>query len=267
MMLMKRTVNRKWYKTPWKLIVLISILVITIFFVSASISERIFQNTEIRHHTINAGGTLSLGWDGRLPNSTTALQFGALENSIYTHVDDEFFDTTKIHERIISFEAEHHVMSIFSGESAAFSLPFSTRQSPNITLFVLRTDGIRFSDPIYFWIHDIETTLGGFGIWYNEDRIARDVIISHFRGEITSLVNDGIMLLYGVAPGEIPQTLSILGYEPDVFIPFVNSTGESSFLWYYYDMSKLSDILEAHIDFSSFTLAEVIDLLDIQIVP
>ena len=73
-------------------------------------------------------------------------------------------------------------------------------------------------------------------------------------------------MFYGVGIGDIPRRLSILGYEPDNIIPFVYNE-EDYFLWYYHDMTKLSALLEAHIDFDAFTLAEVIDLLEIEVTP
>ena len=231
-------------------------------FTTAIIHDNYLQRVEIRHHNIRARGTLGLIVDGRIPGSTRTLMYNSTESSISAFFD-EITQTTKMGDEIIRFEEDGYLLSIYSGEAASYSFAFLTRQAPIITLLLLETDNVKYSAPQYFLIHVIDTMYYDYGVWYNEDRIARDVVISHFRGEITSKVNNGNTLFYGVGIGAIPE-ISILGYAPDNIIPFVYDD-EDYFFWYYYDMSMLSDILEAHIDFEAFTLAEVIELLEIEV--
>ena len=256
-------IKRKWYKTPWKIICFVLLLMIVVFFVISGVYESYLQGIEMRHRIINARFAFNLTWDGQLPSSTRTLRYSSVESSVYAYYSDNEFQTSDVYDELLVFKEERYNMSIFFGESTSYSFPFLTRNITSITLTVLETDGVNYSAPRYIWIQGIETVVGGYGVWNDEDRIARDVVISHFRGDITSKVNNGNTLFYGVGIGNIPE-ISILGYAPDNIIPF-NYNEEDYFFWYYYDMPMLSDILEAHIDFEAFTLAEVIELLEIEV--
>ena len=261
---MQKMNKRKWYKTPWKLIVFVVFCVYVMLFALAFAYENYLQNVEMRHRTMSAWVGFGLTGDGRIRDSTSVLRYDTVESSVHAYVDIEF-KTANVSNEIKRFEAEGCLLSIYSGDSASyfFAIPF-TRQTPNITLFLLETDGDKYSAPQYVWLHDIETMLADYGVWYDKDRVARDVIISHFRGVITSRINNGTVLFYGAGMGEVPDRMTILGDEPDSIIPFAYNE-EDYYMWYYRDMEKLSDILETHIDFDAFTFAEIIELLDIEV--
>ena len=256
------TSNQKWYDTTWKLAILISVMILGLFSL-VSIFDYYSSNVEMRNRTISARVRFGLGWDGKIPDSSRALLYDSIENSVQAYAEDMWLENTIVSDEILRFEAEGYLMSIFSGESATYSLyiPF-TSQVPNIDLFLLETDGEKYSSPQYAWANDIETMPNNYGVCYDEDRVARDVIISHFRGDITSIVNNEKTLFYGVGMGSIPERMTILGYEPDNIVSFTYKT-EDYYLWYYYDMSIISDILINNIDFDAFTFAEMIELLEI----
>jgi len=131
-------------------------------------------------------------------------------------------------------------------------------------MFLERPNGM--VTPVYYWAHGIESLLiDRRGVWHNEDRVARDIVMSYVQEEMTSRVNSGIPLYYGVGVGDPPDYISILGIEPDRIIPFEFS-GEQYFLWYFTSPVPFGEILSENIDITThFALAEVIELLNIRV--
>jgi len=165
---------------------------------------------------------------------------------------------------VVRFEEGSYLFVIFPGDvEGPFYRPFTSviysylfLKQENSMLYLLQrwTQGIEslYADPR--------------GNWYDEDRVARDIVYAYVQSEITARVNRGIPLLYGVGTGNPPAYMSILGYEPDRMILFEHR-GEIYFFWYYRSKSQFGEILSMNIDVSEpFTLGEVIVLFDIQII-
>jgi len=133
-----------------------------------------------------------------------------------------------------------------------------------LTLFIERENSM--ISPVYLWRHGIESFIDYLsGILHDEDRIARDIVLSHIQADITSRVNGGVPIFYGVGVGSPPEHIFILGLEPDEIIAF-DFRDDQYFLWYYLSTPHFGDILAENIDISeSFTLAETIELFDIRV--
>jgi len=164
---------------------------------------------------------------------------------------------------VVRFEEEDYLLVIFPGDVLG---PFFERYTPIIHMYLFMKQENGMLKQIHAFPQGIES-LGHDtrGNWYDEDRIARDIVYAHVQSGITARVNNGVPLLYGVGVGHPPAYMSILGYEPDVIIPFTYRDADY-FFWYYRTMPQFGEILSANIDISDmFTFGEVIELFDIQV--
>lgn len=144
--------------------------------------------------------------------------------------------------------------------------PFFRPPPPTLYSFMFMENENGMLTPVYMWAHGIEALFYDTrGIWYDEDRVARDIVMAYVQKGVTSRVNGNIPLYYGVGVGPPPNYIFILGEEPDRIIPFEFS-GEEYFFWYFTESSHFGEILSENIDISlSFTLAEIIDLFHIRV--
>jgi len=147
------------------------------------------------------------------------------------------------------------------------------RSSLSFNMFL--TDGDMISYPLYIWGQDIVgCILYRRRVHYDEDRIARDIMWAFAAEHVTSRVNGGTPIYYGVGLGSAPQYMSILGYEPDVVMSFSHS-GNEYFFWYYLDAPLFSETFARYftrlendgvVRTRTLNLGEIIDVFDIQIV-
>ena len=171
--------------------------------------------------------------------------------------------TGGIPREIMRFEDGSYILAIFPGDARG---PFYRRLTPliNLFLFIEQEDGSVYllstvSQGIEALFYNVQ------GNWYDEDRIARDLVFANINHEMTMRVNEQVPIYYGVGMGYPPNYMSILGYEPDNIIAFTYR-GEDYFFWYYLSATEFGEIISENIDIEDFILGEVIALFEIQIV-
>ena len=136
-------------------------------------------------------------------------------------------------------------------------------------------DGDMISYPLYFWPQNIAgCSVYRRRVYQDDDRIARDIIWAYTAQHVTSRVNGGEPIFYGVGIGAPPVYMSILGYQPDVIMPFTHS-GNEYFFWYYRNAPLFTEVYERyiHVDTAeipararNLRLGDVIDIFEIQII-
>lgn len=221
------------------------------------------SNTPIRDQITNLGRIGLVQLDIQ---ETTGEMFESLELAVNSYFGNNINDSrflSREHDQIIFFEEEDYILSIFPGKIAG---PFYRPNVPSIFLFLLQIRDDERYLPINQWVQGIEALFYDIrGIWYDEDRIARDLILSYIRSNITMQVNNGIPIYYGVGVGLPPEKILILGHEPDNIIHF-EYENEDYFFWYYLSDHDFSNLISNRIDLSSKTLGEIIELFDIQVI-
>ncbi|MCL2611461.1 MAG: hypothetical protein FWE02_07300, partial [Defluviitaleaceae bacterium] len=157
--------------------------------------------------------------------------------------------TGGIPREIMRFKEESYTLAIFPGDARG---PFYRRLTPliNLFLFIEQEDGsvyllLRKSQGIEALFYNVQ------GNWYDEDRIARDLVFANINYEMTMRVNEQVPIYYGVGMGYPPNYMSILGYEPDNIIAFTYR-GEDYFFWYYLSATEFGEIISENIDIEDF---------------
>lgn len=162
--------------------------------------------------------------------------------SIEEAVDAYFFRVASItsprpqRDEIIRFADEQGFFVVFVLESPVNNVPRDA-----LALNFHLTDGDTISYPLYMWLQDIIGCEHLRRVYQDEDRVARDIAWSFLAGDVTSRVNNGIPIFYGVGVGAPPLYMSILGYEPDAIIVFVYNENEY-FFWYYLDAMLFNEV-------------------------
>jgi len=137
------------------------------------------------------------------------------------------------------------------------------------------TDCEMVSYPLYLWAQDIIGCIRHRRrVHFDEDRIARDIMWSFAAEHVTSRVNGGVPIYYGVGVGSHPSYMSILGSQPDVIMPFTHD-GNEYFFWYYLNPPLFSETFAEYftsvegdgvVRTRTLRLGEIIDVFDIQII-
>jgi len=221
---------------------------------------------EIRYHQSMMGRVAASSYGLMLGRAyETAQYFDYLELEDVESILTLFGEYNHYTETIISFESEAYIL-VF----ATVDLRGSFLRAPthNIMAFlVLRRESGMLTSP-YRWFQGIDALFYDTkGVWHDEDRVARDIVLAHVYESITSRVNGGVPIFYGVGIGTPPQHISIAGYEPDNIVTFYHR-GESYFFWYYLSAPQFGEVLSENFDVaeSNIILAEIIELFDIQVV-
>jgi len=249
------TVSLRWYHKVLIALILFAIVMLIVLNIDTVGNVRYLPNSMGMVATSQARTTREF------ENYLSGYEFENVKVALTT-----FFEagiTAQNFQEIVRFEESPYLFLFAPGYIRG---PFYRPRNPAIFsfLFIERENG-RFS-PLNKWTQGIEALFyDARGMWHDEDRVARDIVIAHVQEEITSRIN-GYPIFYGVGVGSPPISLSILGYEPDAIIPF-EFGGEHYFFWYYRFASGFGELLADNIDITSlFTLAEVIELFDIQVV-
>ena len=258
------TNSTKWnFMKKKKLIMKISIILITIVILLGTIifgSRHIEENRNIRDEVTMMGSVALMTLEGSQYENfgRERLSFDTLESVIDFYFQDNL---ARKGDEIIRFEDGDYFLIVFSGDIKDF-----LSKEPGIFLFLIEKDSNANYYLLRHWVQGIRgLSYNPRGRWQDEDRVARDIVLSYVQGENTSKINKGMPLYYGVGMGRPPQQLSILGHSPDVMFLF-ESGGEDYFFWYYYSKGQVGQLLQQNIDIHSFTMAEIINLLDISIV-
>lgn len=161
-------------------------------------------------------------------------------------------------EQIISFQEENYLFVLFIGELKG------VQKIPTIYQALFNVVDGKISNPLYYWTTGVKASLFSFGdIYYEEDRIAKDIDNSYYNTDITNLANNAIPIYYGVGIEPKTKQLTILGESPTEVIPF-KCQDETYYLWYYLDSERFGTIYEENIDPSVTTMAEMIEIFDIR---
>jgi len=173
-------------------------------------------------------------------------------------------------QELVRFESEKELLVIFGAFLTVNNVP---RTSLASNMFLV--DGDMISYPLYMWWQDpVGSFLYPRRVYLDEDRIARDIAWSFVAKHVTSRVNSGQPIYYGVGLGSLPLYMSILGYEPDFIMPFIHD-GNEYFFWYYLNMPLFCEVFTRYftvptenggIRVATLRLGDVIDIFDIRIV-
>lgn len=225
------------------------------------INENNRNNREIRYELTAMGkGALIMAEMSREPN---LVAYRASKDG-FTTLDlalEYFFgdDLSLMGYEIKRFEEKQYVLIVLSGNIKGFM-----NRTPVIFLVMYEK---RESGKYYFidrWTQGINAlAYDNSGVWHNEDRVARDIVLAYAREEDTSRVNGGAPLYYGVGVGKIPEHFLILGSEPDGVLQF--EYREKQYFFWYFLNHQFGEILEQNLDVRLFTLGEVISLFEIEI--
>ena len=189
-------------------------------------------------------------------------EFEDVKTAVTTYF--EVYVTPDNFQEIMRFEEGSYSFVFVPGYTGG---TFFGPRTPTLYSFMFMERSNKMLTPVYMWAHGIEAlAYDTRGVWYDEDRVARDIVMSYVQEEMTSRVNGGIPLYYGVGVGNPPNYISVLGQEPDGIVPFEFS-GETYFFWYFTSPTQFGEPLSGNVDISThFMLAEVIDLLDIRVI-
>ena len=121
----------------------------------------------------------------------------------------------------------------------------------------------KFSQPYSSdWNFFYPTDTGGFSYTYDFDDWIAELIIRECTYLDTVISESGNQVFYGVTDNEDAiRSMTIKGREPDEIIPF-ESEGEGYYFWYYTDLDIEAEL--ESIDYSRYTLGEVIELVEIR---
>ena len=165
------------------------------------------------------------------------------------------------------FESDGEIFVIFVMDNAS---PYS-----HLVFYLFLTDSDMISYPLYFWPQNIAgCSINRRRIYFDEDRIARDIIWSFYAQPVTSRVNNGSPIYYGVGLGVPPAYMSILGYQPDNIMSFTHS-GNEYFFWYYLNAPLFTEVYKRYVNVETaedtnrarfLRHGDVIEIFDIRIV-
>ena len=177
------------------------------------------------------------------PNETVLPNYISIEVSIEEYYrneprvfDKEHYTPPQMQDEVIRFENEEYLLVIFAGKE--------WNKFHCLLNFIFRKNGEKVSYPIYSWSQSVVDYKGHKGIYFEEDRIAKDIVQSYTSG-FTERINNGQILYYGVGLEEKLQNLTILGYAPTEVIPFEYNT-QTYYFWYYLGDYPFTEVLEAN---------------------
>jgi hypothetical protein len=251
-------------------VVLIVITSLVAVIIAAAIAFTLYimyvdYNTPIRDKITDIGRIYVL-LDGRTNADENNLSyFDTIDSAITSYFNREVGNLANVpdfSQEIVRFESQDYLLVVFPTRTTI------VWQRTSVLWFgLLKVNPPYVSYPIYGWAHGIyELSYSRDGIWYDEDRIARDLIISRAGKNVTSMVNDGVPIYYGVGVGLPPQQISILGSEPDRIVHFEYG-GRDYFFWYYLSNPYIDKQMSEKVDLESgIVLGEIIELFDIKVV-
>lgn len=260
---MEKKLSKEKIKRCQIWLIIVSGLFIIISLIGVIFTIRTESNTPVRDINIQIGERAAWFLETRTARllGEETMFFDNVEESLYYHHSQETGDLASLplkSEKVIYIEEDNYIFSVFPSRH--------WQGSTHMVSFLFQTQGDYISYPLYVLVEGVQrSSLYVTGIWYDEDRIARDLISSYVARGVTSIVNSGTPIYYGAGIGLPPQQILILGYEPDNIIHF-EYNGEDYFFWYYLSNPGFCELISANIDLSSKTLGEIIELFDIQVI-
>ena len=260
-------------KVMFIIAIILMISMFTFLFIGLMTTIYIQSITPVRYETIRMGASSKWFFETRVEGlersnkfiGNNLLFFDNIETAIQYYNREEIRSSSSvlnISEEIIRFETDRHIL---------IALPSTIPSWPwirihNLHFLLMEKYDSQFSYPIHAWIQNTERSNSvEYGIWYDEDRIARDLIESYVYSVATTKVNGEIPIYYGAGMGLPPSHISILGYEPDNIFHF-EYRNTDYFFWYYLSDNGFSDLIRENIDMSSKTLGSIIELFDIKVI-
>jgi len=225
-----------------------------LFLAVGAIGSAMHQTGEVREQRLMYGQHVLMLANRTLGSQNNPRYFSSMEEAIAAYWREDILSTE---DEVIRFEVE--------GERMIFFAAKEWTGIPHIAVCFFQVDERGISFPLYGWWQAIHGAGPSYhrAIFFDEDRIVRDIIMSYRAEHVTARVNGGVPIYYGIGVGAVPVHMSILGYEPDEIILFTFQ-GEKYFFWYYRSMPKFGEVIAENIDLSTvFTFGEVIELFDI----
>ena len=149
--------------------------------------------------------------------------------------DNKYSAPPKMTDEIIRFESDKHLFIIYVGR-------LWNNETCMENFFFLKNEK-QISYPIYKSYQEVKASMAHKGMFYEEDRVARDIVQS-YANDFTTRVNGGNILYYGAGIDEKLKNLTILGYAPTEVIPFEYNK-QTYYFWYYLEGVPFTEILEA----------------------
>ena len=257
------TVKTKGIKLNWWQILVIVVASVSILsMLIAPTYDFVTGRREVRYHNTEFASMELASYDFWARHNDYLWHF----KDVDTAMEEIFSDRTYSQQikEITRFESDENHLVFFSDYIAG---PFFRPMTCIIRMFSLNeneTGGVILA---HLWHQEIEAISGEpRRKLFDEDRVARDIVLAYIHRDITAVANGDVPIYYGVGLGNAPAHLSILGYEPDDIIAF-EYRDKDYYFWYYLSAPQFGEVLSDNIDIStSFMLAEVIELFDIQII-
>jgi len=270
-----KTRNRTWA------VLAIAGVVITVSLVAVGlINAHIYRTGDIRYQLAGIGSTAQIHVN-LLPD-TRYLGWEFTEDDLwyFENEEDAFYGFLRelsrqqvrdfMSREVVRFYDDQALFIIISGNVYSHRRVWSS-----IRPYLLLKDGNMVSDVFYFWGQSVDAnafyTTANF---YDEDRVARDIVWSFTAEHVTSRANGGIPIYYGAGVGSPPAYISILGYQPDSIFPFQHNDNDY-FFWYFRNPPPLftetftqyfTEEIEDGVNIPALRLGDVITAFDIQII-
>ena len=252
-------IKLNWWQILVTVVASVLLLSVLVFF----IDDLVNRESEVRYHQTGfARAELAFynSW-ARHGGSDIIGSFKDVDTAVRLILDSS--DKQKIGEITRFEDAGKHIV-FFSNYTR---LPIFRPMIPLIYIVLFTEQGDSEVIIAHTWFQEVEAIMyERRRKLFDEDRVARDIVLAYIHRDITAVANGDVPIYYGVGLGNPPAHLSILGYEPDNIIAF-EYIGEYYYFWYYLSAPQFGEVLSDNIDIStSFMLAEVIELFDIQII-
>jgi len=280
---MENPLAKKPSKTKYRiqLVLIIAVTVLIIGLVALGlISDHIYRTGGIRYQLIEIGSHAQSSVNA-FPEAryiawgVTEDDFGYFhdeEESLYLFYSDSSRQETRaiMHREIIRFYDDQAILILIPRNFYTFS-----GIRPVMFFHLLLTDGYLVSNVLYFWGQSVDANSFSMEAnFYDEDRVARDIVWSFAASHVTSRANNSIPIYYGAGVGSPPAYISILGYQPDSIFPFQHN-GNDYFFWYFLNPPPLftevftqhfTEEVDGEVTIPALRLAYVIEAFDIQVV-
>ena len=246
----------------WQIIVIVVASIMAVFMLIFIVDDFVYSRSEVRYYRTEFARSELAFFNQRSEFAASHGTFKSIDTVINDFFGERIYDPEV--KEIIRFDYDKNTLVFLSSYMEGSFL------RPVIPILHILLFYEQANDEViirHIWFQEKESIIyEKRRKLFDEDRVARDIVYSYIHREVTALANGDVSMYYGVGLGNPPAYLSILGYEPDNIIAF-EYIGEDYFFWYYLSAPEFGEVLSDNIDIStSFMLAEVIELFDIQVI-